>query len=171
MASQLTSIVAAVAALSVTVPSSVAYNGDKTPQALYLDTLPNGAPDAKLPARLIRMLRATDPAAQAFTVIFGNDNTARVNWRVYDVLLWRKLAQGLGVGSHEADLVKYAQKYADALQTLPATLGALRAQITGVTMAIAEINFPLGSDFWFAGVEIALDIEERLISANPANWS
>lgn len=171
MASQLTSLVAAVAALSVTVPASVAYNGDKTPQALYLDTLPQQAPDAKLPARLIRMLRATDPAAQAFNIVFGNDNTARVNWRVYDVLLWRKLAQGLGVGSHEADLAKYAQKYADALQTLPATLAPLRAQLVTVTMGIAEINFPLGSDYWYAGVEVALDIQERLVSTTPTNWA
>lgn len=171
MASQLTSIVAAVAALSVTVQASLAYNGDKTPQALYLSTLPNQSPDAKLPARLIRMLRATDPAAQSFTVIFGNDNTARVNWRVYDVLLWRKLAQGQGIGSHEADLVKYAGAYVDALQTLPVTLAAYRAQLAGMTLAVSEINYPLGSDFWYAGVEVALDIAERLVSTTPANWS
>lgn len=171
MASQLPDIIAAIAALSVSVSGSTAYNGDKTPQALYLDTLPNSAPDAKLPARMVRMLRSTDPAAQSFEIVFGNDNLARVRWRVYDELLWRKLSQGQGLGSHEADLVTYAAAYADALQTLPVALEAKRARLLSVTMAVREINFPLLSDYWYAGVEVALEIEERLVSTNPAAWA
>lgn len=171
MSGQLSNIVAAVAALSVTVPSSTAYNGNKTPQVFSLGTLPNQVADARLPARLVRLLRATDPAAQSYTVVFGNDNTVRVRWRVYDSLLWRALGQGLGLGSHEADLVKYAAAYADALQGLPVTLASYRAQLVGATLAITEINFPLGSEYWYAGVEVGLDVEERLISTGPSPWS
>lgn len=171
MSGQLSNIVAAVAALSVTVPASTAYNGDKTPQVFSLGTLPNAVADAKLPARLVRLLRATDPAAQSYTVVFGNDNTVRVRWRVYDDLLWRALGQGLGLGSHEADLVKYAAAYADALQALPATLASYRGQLVGATLAVSEINYPPGSDFFYAGVEVALDIEERLVSSGPPMWS
>jgi hypothetical protein len=166
---QLVEIIQALAAMQVTVPGSIAYHGDKTPNVFALGTLPNTMPDAKLPARLLRMMRSTDAGAQSFTLVFGNDNSARVPWRIYDVLLWRKLSQGLGLGSHEADLVKYASAYMDKLKTIPAP--TTRSRIINAQVIVAEINFPLESDYWYAGVEVALDIEERLVSTNPPAFS
>lgn len=166
---QLVEIIQALAAMQVTVPASIAYNGNKTPQVLYLGTLPNTMPDAKLPARLIRMMRSSDAGAQDFRIEFGNETITRVTWRIYDVLLWRKLTQGLGLGSHEADLVKYAASYVEALKTIPAPTS--RSQIKSASMVVREINFPEGSDYWYAGVEIALDVEERLLGTSPSPWA
>jgi hypothetical protein len=60
----------------------------------------------------------------------------------------------------------------DALQLFIVTLGTtLRSQLVGVTMTVDAINYPEGGTSWFAAVEVALDIEERLISTTPANWS
>ena len=169
MASQLSDIITALAGMTVTVSASTAYNGDKTPQALYLSTLPNHAPDAKLPARLIRMMRDTDLGAQAYQIVFGNESLVRVTWRVYDVLLWRTLSQGAGIGSHEADLVKYCAAYVEALKALPAP--TTRVRVLNLTMTVGEINFPEGSDYWYAGVTAAVDVEERLTAGSASAWA
>lgn len=169
MASQLPAILAAIAGLSVTVPASIAYNGDKTPQVLYLTTLPQTAADAKLPARLIRMFDEESGGATSFAIVFNNASIATLNWRIYDVLLWRKIQQGLGLASHEADLTKYVAAYVVALQAIPA-LTNYGTTLKAAQAIIQEINYPAGSDYYFAGVKLAIDVQENLRDTGVTNW-
>lgn len=170
--SSLASIISSIAAQSVTVPSSIAYNGDKTPQVFSFSTLPATVADAKLPLRMVRLISAEQSGALGFTTVFGNETITRVPWRIYDLLLWRKLEQGLGIGSHEADLVSYIAAYVEALKMLPVTLATYNAMLRDArTTLFGVINYPAGSDFYYAGVELGIDIEERLKGTNPTPFS
>ena len=166
--SQLATIITNLAGVNVTVPSTIAYGANKTPLAYYLDSLPNQAPAAALPMRLIRAKRSATGGGHAFHFEFGNAGIVTVTWRVYDVLLWREADSGAGVASHEADLVAYVDAYTTALQVFYTPTA--HSRLVSADFIIEVYEFPEGSEKYYAGVEVALDIEERLVDTMPAAW-
>jgi hypothetical protein len=158
--SDLASIITALAAQAVTVPLTKAYGANKTPQAFRLETVPNTVENAKLPCRLIRTLSAQQGGGQ-FQLVWPQGGPALVEWRLYDLLLWRGVEAGPGIGSHEYDLVHYVDAYTAMLQSFREPTS--RSQLFGIqNIAMSVFEYPETAGLFYAGVEISLTIRERL---------
>ncbi len=157
--SNLATIITNLASQSVTVASTKAYGASKTPQVFRLETTPNTLEHAKLPCRLIRMLSAV-PGSGQFAFAWPNAGPAIVEWRVFDLLLWRNVEAGLGVGSNEYDLINYVDAYLTMLHGFrePTT----KSQVLAGAASIGVFEYPETSGQFYAGVEMALTIRERL---------
>lgn len=131
------------------------------PPTRDLDHLRNFESSAELPVRLLLPVSALEGTNTEFITYC---NTMTATWRVTDLMLFRPLAQGMGLQDAAEDLVLYAAAYTAAL---PGLRYALRDDentfdLTSTTMQPGVFEFPRGSGTRYLGVECALTFTETL---------
>lgn len=136
-----------------------------------LSDLRNSEAAAEMPVRLLLPVSMLDGDEAQFAT-YG-DGGAALQWRVTDLMLWRPLAQGMGLTDAAEDLVLYAGAYADAVVTMrnglssaaedgPLDEGLYEVDLVTAAIRPGVFEFPRGSNRHYLGVECALTFEERL---------
>ena len=148
-----------VAALSVSFTaqdsSAIALTG-KGPTALG-----NSVQSSAMPVRLLLPYSDRDEmSAEMLTPTIGN--VASIRWRFVDQLLWRPIAQGIGLEDSAQDLREYASAYLTAALGLDASGISDRMAVEDVRVQVRDdINFPRGSgDGWYIGVDVLWTVLE-----------
>lgn len=165
MSSQIIEIYEALAAKSVTVVNSVAYK-DVTPAVKNLDELPANADAAKLPCRLLLpMGNETEQDHQLQVITFGGEPASIYTWKITDLLLWRKVTDGLGLSSVAGDLMRYSAAYLDMLRTFRYPLNSATGYpvLNAARVRRGAFQYPSGEGMpWYFGVEVVLTIDEEV---------
>lgn len=135
--------------------------GAIAPAVRDLDALRNSESSAELPLRLLLPVSQLDGGAFGFPTYCG---TAELTWNITDLMLWRAIAQGMGLTDAAEDLVLYAAAYADAVLAmrdgLPEALVSM--DLTNARIQPGVFEFPRGSGVRYLGVECTLVFTERL---------
>lgn len=132
-----------------------------TPTVRDLDALRNSEPSAELPLRLLLPVSQLDGSAFTFPTYCGS---AELTWNITDLMLWRAIAQGMGLTDAAEDLVLYAAAYADMVldmrNGLPENLNTI--DLTNARIQPGVFEFPKGSGVRYLGVECTLTFTEEL---------
>jgi hypothetical protein len=83
-----------------------------------------------------------------------------IDWVFSDVLLWRGVNLGEGLGDSAYDLREYAQAYMTAALSLDASSITDRMTLRNVLVQIQVLNFPEGSASWFTGAVATWQVRE-----------
>ena len=158
--SKIRDVFTALAAKSITVSNSVAY-GTVTPQVFDLHQLVPNPESARLPARWLLPFGVFPVEAKDYHFI-ALGNTVKMNWQISDLLLWRSMQLGQGLGSDAADLVNYAGLYADMLRTFRKPVATGQAYIESVNIAIGIYQYPAQSEQYYYGCSCVFTIPEVL---------
>lgn len=160
-ASQIRTIYSTLATKTIQVASSVAY-GTTTPQIFDLNALPEFSDSAKLPARLLLPFGTVGAKAEGRDHHFvALGNTTKLTWQVVDLLLWRMTEEGIDLSSVAADLVTYCAQYIKMIRE-NRSLGLGQVEIVGANFETDAFEYPPGSNVWFWGVLVTLQINETL---------
>lgn len=151
MTSQILSIYAALALKQVSV-------GGVAPDVFSLAQLPNTADTAATPCRLL--LPVGDNAGEGREVQhIAIGNTITVNWQIKDLMLWKPVAQGIGLREYAPVLVEYAGAYAEMLREFRAPT-ATDTVLEGANIQTGIFEYPSGSGKSFYGALCTLDVKE-----------
>lgn len=147
--SQLGTIVSNIAGMLVNL-------GGSAVTARALSSMPDSLRAATLPLRLV-LADGTDNGGgiQALTLAPG---AQQATWRIRDILVYRPVAQGVGLEDALPVLVEYAEDYAAALSENRNI--ADRAVIENVTAEFAVWEYPEGSGTRYHIVEHVLSVRE-----------
>lgn len=138
----------------------VTVNG-VTPTAYAPDALLRSAVAAHMPCRVLDPSYTPDTGDYAF-VAYGT--TATVHWHVTDLLLWELVGQTRGPLDVALDLISYCGAYAEAVRlhrNINGSPSRVALQTATPRMDFA-IEWPKGSQVYFYGVEVTVDLEEIL---------
>lgn len=132
-----------------------------TPAVRDLDALRNSEASSELPLRLLLPVSQLDGSAFAFPTYC---NSAELTWNITDLMLWRAVAQGVGLTDAAEDLVLYAAAYADAMLAMRGRLpeALISVDLTNARIQPGVFEFPRGSGVRYLGVECTLNVTERL---------
>lgn len=124
---------------------------------LFLDTLPNFVNNAKLPTRLILPFAGNQQARSMTIYTLGNAQT--LVWKLTDLFLYTSVGRGgRGVSDWALPLLRYQVAYMQVLQN-NISLNKL-ATIEDVQCEAAIVNYPQGSEYNYAAVEVVHTIKE-----------
>lgn len=129
MASQLTTIMAAIKAYNPT------YNG-KVVSIRDGATLPNTANAADLPMRIISAIG--NSAGQVQRVTLGANPVITLRWQITDLLLGQQVGLGKGEKDQSNAQIAYAAAYADLIRTLVTN----KYQLEDVRIAMETVEYP-----------------------------
>ena len=124
-------------------------------------SLGNSVQASALPVRLLLPYSDRDEmSAEMETPTMGN--AASIRWRFVDQLLWRPIAQGIGLEDSAQDLREYASAYLAAALALDASTISDRMEVETMRVQLRDdINFPRGSgDGWYIGVDVLWTVLE-----------
>ena len=138
-------IYASIAALAPKVAS-------KTIKVYPLTALPNSVPSSALPARLLLPVGAGEGGSTNVTLL-EDDNHSLISWVISDLLLYKPVAQGIGLPEVGDVLVDYCEDYLKSL--VDARLGF---GLSSVTATPGIYPYPAASGNEYYGVLIALNI-------------
>lgn len=132
-----------------------------TPTVRDLDDLRNSESSAGLPLRLLLPVSQLDGNAFTFQTYCG---AGELTWNITDLMLWRTMAQGIGLTDAAEDLVLYAAAYASMVSEmrngLPENLNTV--DLTNARIQPGVFEFPKGSGVRYLGVECTLTFTEEL---------
>ena len=146
MGSQLTSIVDAVAALSVTGYSMNVLRGT---------TLKDQVDDADVPTRIVNAIGMTSARTRT-TTLGGSGHVMQAEWTINDVALLRAAGLGLGLKDIAASVEGYLAAYHNSLRTLIAPTWVL----SGASLRATVLEWPQGSGRYYDAVTATLTITE-----------
>lgn len=126
--------------------------------ALDLHQLGNSVQSADMPKRLLLPV-GNQSANESQFAICGN---SEVEWVVCDLMLWRPVAQGIGLIDVAADLVRYTGAYADKLKTIRCSIPP-NVMLKNVRIDAPDIHdFAVGAESQAFGVKVWLTFAEYL---------
>lgn len=133
---------------------------DITPDVYNLAQLPDAVEDVMLPCRLLLPMQPRGEGRDWSFLALGN--TAKLTWRITDLMLWRRAESGIGLEDIAETLIRYAAAYAEMLRA-HRSMGQTQAHVTGARIVYGTFNYP-DSDQGIAydGCAVELDIEEVL---------
>lgn len=158
MSSILLNIYDALDAMTVTY---VDKNGASVNPTCYnLNELPNSIQTEKLPCRLLLPIGQGVSGSTSMTIEHGAGVTA--NWQITDLFLLETAARGEGLYIHAPVLVRYVAAYAEAISKKWQILYQWQSEalVLNLQPIPGIYNFPSGSDAYFYGVKIDLNIQE-----------
>jgi hypothetical protein len=131
--------------------------GAVVPRIWNLSDLKASLPASESPARLLLPF-GTRTEGRAFNVMSVTGRRGTVTWQITDLLLWKSVQLGMGIGEDAPNLGLYMMNY---LNTVPDHLRiAENALIEGVALDPGVFNYPTGSKEWWRGVDVTLTIKE-----------
>jgi hypothetical protein len=145
MTTSISAIYSAVASLAPKVNS-------KTIKVYPLTALPNSVPSSALPARLLLPVGAGEGGSTNVTLL-EDDNHALVSWTISDLLLYKPVAQGVGLSEVGDVLVDYCEDYLKSL--VDARLGY---GLSSVTVTPGLYQYPAGSGNEYYGALVTLSV-------------
>jgi len=146
MGSQLTSIVDAVAALSITGYSMNVLRGT---------TLKDQVDDADVPTRIVNAIGLASSRTRT-TTLGGSGHVMQAEWTVHDVALLRAAGLGLGLKDIAGSVEGYLAAYHNSLRTLIATTWVL----SNASLRASVLEWPQGSGRYYDAVTATLTITE-----------
>lgn len=156
MPSQILSIYDALAAKTFTVDG-------KSVTAKDIHETPNAIESAGMPVRMLNFMDIDIDETATSDVIWGANSgsgLAVVNYRIVDKLFIAPLAQGLGSRQFATLQAQYMTDYQTMLAD-DTSLSGYGVNSMRMTCRTTPINFPIGSDRWYFGVTMLLDIVEK----------
>lgn len=150
MASSLNAILAAIAAMNVTV-------GGQPVPIRWDDTLQNTVESADLPIRLVSMLGGTAQRSKALTPTPGSAMQIEHSFDIVGIL--RPVGQGLGLADIQADYVDYIDSTLESSRYL----GNNRWNLKLITQRSQIIQYPANSDRWYHAVLFNLVFDDRIM--------
>jgi len=146
MGSQLTTIIGAVCALSITGYSMPVLRGT---------TLKDQVDDADVPARVVNAIGLASARTRT-TTLGGSGHVMQAEWTVQDVALLRAAGLGLGLSDIAGSLEGYLAAYHDALRQLIAPTWVL----SNASLRATVLEWPQGSGRYYDAVTATLTITE-----------
>jgi hypothetical protein len=146
MASQLTTIIGAVCALSITGYSMPVLRGA---------TLKDQVDDADVPTRIVNAIGLASARTRT-TTLGGSGHVMQAEWTVQDVALLRAAGLGLGLSDIAGSLEGYLAAYHDSLRQLIAPTWVL----SNASLRATVLEWPQGSGRYYDAVTATLTITE-----------
>ena len=146
MASQLTSIIDAVVALSITGYSMPVLRGV---------TLKDQVDDADIPTRIVNALGMSSQRTRT-TTLGGGDHVMQAEWTLNDIALLRAAGLGLGLKDIAGSVEGYLAAYHDALRQLIAPGWV----VSNASLRASVLEWPQGSGRYYDAVTATLTITE-----------
>lgn len=136
----------------------VAYDGANY-QAKDLHELKDWVEAGECPVRLLLPVDPQSEGREGNFIALG-DKSARITWRIVDVLLAAPVGTESGLDDYAEDLMAYCDAYVAALQGIRSSMPT---QCTIENWRVApspEINYPRGSGRFYLGVIATIDVTE-----------
>lgn len=142
-----------VTALDVTIDSN-------TVPARNIGDRRNKVNNSDLPVRLMMWSSDQQGAGNDLHYVDNVGNTISITWHVVDLMLFAPEKTGLGFYVRDPKLVEYADNYRTALHDFTTCAEPFGWQLVTATIQPGNFEYPLGSDLWYVGVQVSMDILE-----------
>ena len=146
MGSQLTTIVDAVVAMSIT---------GYTMSVLRGSTLKDQVDDADIPVRIVNAIGLSSARTRT-TTLGGSGHVMQAEWTIQDVALLRSAGLGIGLSDIADSVEGYLAAYHNALRTLIAPTWVL----SGASLRATILEWPQASGRYYDAVSATLTITE-----------
>jgi len=146
MGSQLTTIVDAVVAMSIT---------GYTMSVLRGSTLKDQVDDADIPVRIVNAIGLSSARTRT-TTLGGSGHVMQAEWTIQDVALLRSAGLGIGLSDIAGSVEGYLAAYHNALRTLIAPTWVL----SGASLRATILEWPQASGRYYDAVSATLTITE-----------
>lgn len=155
--SKIVELYAAFEGTSITL-SLTSFN-NVTVNARGLSRLPDSLSTAQLPTRVLLPFGGQTGTNR---LEIPPQEYGKVRWQITDLMLWRPVAQDIGMRSAGLPLVQYQAAYCNLLLSLNSEIeDDFLVEACDITPGIFE--YPTGSGTWYFGVECVATVQELLL--------